>query len=283
MITMVVLTYCRGGVALDLLDSLTELDHRMISEIIVVDNNDERIWPDGYFVGKYRDKVSVIADGRNSGVGGGRNRAIEQAANSDFLFVDDDCILGDLTAAYSFIEPGNFAGLINVQVEKDNGDLRPNEIPRPKELALAHAAVPANVCYVIGACFFAIGLTKKEVLFNDRYNPYGFEEIALSFRTIASGRPVVSVTKTSTRHLKSENGRIAGLNQQQSINKFYIVGRYYPLTNLVLTTTAYLIRAPSNARAIIIGLRQGFSDRLSGEVKMTARYLRRIGLSSRLI
>ena len=280
MISMVVLTFARGRIAEQLLASLTDFDREYIDEIIIVDNNCDPVWTTQDITDF---GIShVVSEKVNLGVAGGRNKALDHVTNNFVLYVDDDCILGDLSKVYELVETEVDFGLINIQVEDEKGEYRSNEVPRPKKFAYQNKYICLEkVGYVIGACFIVSPEFSRQ-RFYTYFNPYGYEEIEYSMRALSNGVEIHSLISSGTKHLKNSSGRNVSEVKHLIEKRFYIVGKYYPLINQILALFILVIQRPLMFRVIISSFHLGYKQRDVLSSSRIEEYFRKIGLRYRM-
>lgn len=174
-------------------------------EVLVLDNGSS----DGTAAMLSREFASIqcIISGDNLGVGGGRNRAAQQARGQWLVFIDDDAYFPHAQAALALEGYCRKAGAddaaFNMAILAPDGALFRAYLPRfdktPPEDG-AHCA-----CLMSGACALRAEVFRELGGFWPLLNPYGFEDRDLIFRLLAAGYHARYARRAALVHDKAED------------------------------------------------------------------------------
>jgi len=254
LIAIVVLNYNKRNDILDCLKSIFNLEYPEI-EVIVVDNGST----DGSseaIKSEYPD-VHLVESKKNLGVAGGRNIGIkyaDQKFNYKYLlFLDDDIIIEKkaLTEMVcSFYKdksigivapkclmsktPGviGYAGGMSVNLfsgkiinigggEKDEGQFDK----------------PGFISSCGGLCLISRELINQVGIFDEKFNPYGWEDVDLSLRARQKGFKIFYNHKAVIYHKGGKKGRGKAIDEYEfskSNNYFYLIKKHSNLFQLLV-------------------------------------------------
>lgn len=209
-ISIVILTMDRTDAVARLLDALGKQKVSCVLEVIIIDQN-TRVEPLYLEQPNRNISLKIVHAGRNLGVAGGRNLGALHSTGTIIAFFDDDILVTDALFLQSVLDIfAKNADLIaiNAQVVRKDLTIHKTEFVAKSQI---------NVAHLIGACFFInVGTVSKAVLhdgqiFDENYNPYGFEEIDLAWRIISkSPSGIVNIYPKYVIHLKDDRGRLIG-------------------------------------------------------------------------
>jgi len=254
LIAIIVLNFNKRNDILDCLKSIFNLEYPEI-EVIVVDNGST----DGSseaIKSEYPD-VHLVESKKNLGVAGGRNIGIkyaDQKFNYKYLlFLDDDIIIEKkaLTEMVcSFYKdksigivapkcllsktPGviGYAGGMSVNLfsgkiinigggEKDEGQFDK----------------PGFISSCGGLCLISRELINQVGIFDEKFNPYGWEDVDLSLRARQKGFKIFYNHKAVIYHKGGKKGRGKAINEYEfskSNNYFYLIKKHSNLFQLLV-------------------------------------------------
>ena len=245
-LAVVVLTYNGKKLLLDCLKSLELVDYQPL-HTVVVDNGSS----DGSVnaVQRRYPQIHLVQNGYNAGVSGGRNAGVqwvEKHLDVDFIiFLDNDtqiepCAVREFVAAASqhpqiglvapkaFRKKGDrlllsaggmhfntYTGVLR-DVANNEADVGQYEESRDVQ------ACPGFAFLVRLKVFHCIGL------FDDVFNPYGWEDVDFSLRAAKAGFRIVYAPKAIVYHAGGRKGRgvINLYERHKAKNMFYFVRRH---------------------------------------------------------
>ncbi|MGE5845525.1 MAG: glycosyltransferase family 2 protein [Ignavibacteria bacterium] len=286
LIAIVVLNFNKKNDILDCLRSIFNLEYPEI-EVIVVDNGST----DGSseaIKSEYPD-VHLVESKKNLGVAGGRNVGIKYAdQNFNYkylLFLDDDIVVDKkaLTEMVcSFYKDKNigivapkclmsktpgvigYAGGMSVNLfsgkitnigggEKDEGQFDK----------------PGFISSCGGLCLISRELINQVGIFDEKFNPYGWEDVDLSLRARQKGFKIFYNHKAVIYHKGGKKGRGKAINEYEyskSKNYFYLIKKHSNLFQLLVLCCVL------PARIITIAVKELFK----GEFKTISAQVRGI-------
>lgn len=286
LIAIVVLNFNKKNDILDCLKSIFNLEYPEI-EVIVVDNGST----DGSseaIKSEYPD-VHLVESKKNLGVAGGRNVGIKYAdQNFNYkylLFLDDDIVVDKkaLTEMVcSFYKDKNigivapkclmsktpgvigYAGGMSVNLfsgkitnigggEKDEGQFDK----------------PGFISSCGGLCLISRELINQVGIFDEKFNPYGWEDVDLSLRARQKGFKIFYNHKAVIYHKGGKKGRGKAINEYEyskSKNYFYLIKKHSNLFQLLVLCCVL------PARIITIAVKELFK----GEFKTISAQVRGI-------
>ncbi len=246
LVAVIVLNYNKKNYILDCLDSIFKLEYNNF-EVIVVDNGST----DGSFqeIKTKYPRTHLVLSKVNLGVAGGRNLGIEYAKeNLDYkflLFLDDDIVIDknaltemvksfDINKNTGIVAPKcymtnypekiQYAGGMSVNLytgkiknigggEKDEGQFDESKfIPSCGGLSL-----------------ISDELIKKVGSFDERFNPYGWEDVDLSLRATKNGFKIFYNHEAIVYHKGGKKGRGKAIDEYEfskSKNYFYLLRKH---------------------------------------------------------
>ncbi len=245
-VSVVVLSHNGREMLLQCLRSVEASDYRPLS-IVVVDNGSTDGTAEA--VSTLHPAVLLVSVGCNSGVSGGRNagiRYVEERLKPEFvLFLDNDTQIEPDTirelAEAAGDDPG--IGIAAPKAFRRKGDLRllsaggmsfnpctgmlrdvaTGEVDGGRcEMARDVQAGPGFALFVRTSVYREIGL------FDETFNPYGWEDVDFSLRAGKAGFRVVYAPKAVVYHAGGRAGRgtILHYERHKARNMFYFVRRH---------------------------------------------------------
>jgi GT2 family glycosyltransferase len=286
LIAIVVLNYNKRNDILDCLKSIFNLEYPEI-EVIVVDNGSTDGSPEA-IKSEYPD-VHLVECKKNLGVAGGRNIGIKYAdQNFNYkylLFLDDDIVI-DKKALTEMVcsfykdksigivapkclmskTPGviGYAGGMSVNLfsgkitnigggEKDEGQFDKTGF----------------ISSCGGLCLISKELINQVGIFDEKFNPYGWEDVDLSLRARQKGFKIFYNHKAVIYHKGGKKGRGKAINEYEfskSNNYFYLIKKHSNLFQLLVLCCVL------PARIMIIAVKELFK----GEFKTISAQVRGI-------
>jgi len=256
-VAIIVLNYNKKKDILECLDSIFNLDYNEF-EVIVVDNGSS----DGS-VEEIKTKypnVHLIESEINLGVAGGRNLGIRYA-NEKFnykflLFLDDDIVI-DKSALSEMVNSFNINGNIGIVAPKcyltnfpgvigyaggmsvnlftgkitdiGNGEKDEGQFDESKFISSCG-----------GLCLVSRELINKVGIFDEKFNPYGWEDVDLSLRARQKSFKIFYNHKAVFYHKGGKKGRGKAINEYEfskSQNYFYLIKKHATIFQLVTIGT----------------------------------------------
>jgi GT2 family glycosyltransferase len=259
---IIILNYNRKNEVLKCLESIFNLDYPDF-EITVVDNGST----DGSIEAiklKYP-KIHLVESKKNSGVAGGRNLGINYAEeNLDYkyiLFLDDDVIvdrraLTEMTASlcpeekigivtpkcYSSGSPGVIAYAGGLSVSLYTGKISDIGSGEKDEGQFDHSGfIPSSggICLVDRKMFNEIGI------FDEKFNPYGWEDVDFSLRAVKKGYKIFYNHKAVVYHKGGKIGRRKGKKDYEfskTKNYFYLIRKHAGFFQLLCISVCFPFR-----------------------------------------
>ena len=253
-VAIIVLNHNKKNDILECLDSIFRMDY-IGFEVIVVDNGST----DGSAeeIKNRYPGVHLIESKINLGASGGRNLAVKYAnekLNYDFIFFLDNDIIIDKSAlsemvcsfnsnenigivtpkCYMANMPGviGYAGGMSVNLftgkivdigggEKDIGQFNQSKF----------ISSSAGLCLVRKDLFNMVGL------FDEKFNPYGWEDVDLSLRAKRKGFKIFYNHKAIIYHKGGKKGRSRAISEYElskAKNYFYLIRKHANLFQLII-------------------------------------------------
>ncbi len=265
LIAIIVLNFNKRNDILDCLKSIFNLEYPEI-EVIVVDNGSTDGSPEA-IKSEYPD-VHLVESKKNLGVAGGRNIGIKYAdQNFNYkylLFLDDDIVIDKkaLTEMVcSFFKdksigivapkclmsktPGviGYAGGMSVNLfsgkitdigggEKDEGQFDK----------------PGFISSCGGLCLVSRELINQVGIFDEKFNPYGWEDVDLSLRASKKGFKIFYNHKAIVYHKGGKKGRGKAIDEYEfskAKNYFYLIRKHANFFQLLTISSALPFRIMS--------------------------------------
>jgi hypothetical protein len=245
-VAIIVLSYNKQNEILECLESIFKLDYSEF-EVIVVDNNSS----DGSVkaIQTNYPGVHLIESEVNVGVAGGRNLGIkyiqENLKYKFILFLDDDIVvdkyaLSEMVKSFNtnknigIVTPkcyitshhqviGYAGGMyVNLYTGQIN-DIGNGEQDRGQFDVSKFSPAAGGLCLVSKKLFEEVGI------FDENFNPYGWEDVDLSLRAKKKGFGVFYNHKATVFHKGGKKGRgkaIARYEFSKSKNYFYLIKKH---------------------------------------------------------
>ncbi len=290
-IAIIVLNYNKKPDLMEALESIFDSDYPNFN-VVVVDNDSTDGSADA--VAEHFSQAHLIRNPENSGVSKGRNtgwRYADENYDSEYvIFLDDDTVvtrdfLSKLVAAFhKYPEAGVLAGkaftniadrqLMTVDISTNYytglvydlgvGELDEGQFDVPREVDAA-----GGFAFMVRAALF-----RKLNAFDERYSPYGWEDVDFSLRARKEGYTVRYVPDARLCHKGTKAGRkpIAGYERHKIKNYLYLLKQHAnPLQKLCCLVAVpmkgvYIVVQmiiTGNAKVITSQLR-GFYEGLTG-------------------
>jgi len=286
LVAIVILSYNKKKDILECLDSIFNLDYNEF-EVIVVDNGSS----DGS-VEEIKTKypnVHLIESKINLGVAGGRNLGVKCANEilkyKFLLFLDDDIVI-DKSALSEMISSFNSDGNIGIVTPKCYLTNMPRVIGYAGGMSVnlfigKITDIGGGVIDVgqldqskfisssAGLCLLRKELFNKVGMFDEKFNPYGWEDVDFSLSARQKGFKIFYNHKAVVFHKGGKKGRgkaIAEYEFSKSKNYFYLIRKHANILQL-LTLSIFL-----PVRALIIITK----EILRGELKTISAQFRGI-------
>jgi GT2 family glycosyltransferase len=283
-VVIIVLSHNKKNDILECLDSIFKMDYSEF-EVIVVDNGSSDGSAEGIKT-KYPN-VHLIESEINLGVAGGRNIGVrytnENLKYKFLLFLDDDIVidksaLSEMVSSFNANEkigivtpkcfltniPGviGYAGGMSVNLftgkisdigggEKDIGQFDQSKF----------ISSSAGLCLLRRELFIKIGM------FDEKFNPYGWEDVDLSLRARQKGFKIFYNHKAVVYHKGGKKGRGKAIDEYEfskSKNYFYLIKKHANFLQFLILCFVLPVRI------LIIILK----ELLSGEYKVLFSQLR---------
>lgn len=203
--------------------------------------------------------------GPQQGLGPNRNHALSRARGSYVLFLDDDCLLGNMyieAATRCMRDAEAISGTGRVIVsgsELQNG----RAVVAHEQTFLGFQGRPYRTgdtlkTIVINATLFPAGLFDSV-----RFDPqlrYGLDEVDVATRAVAAGFRIVSAPEAQNDHRPSPTGR-EDYHDAADASRLYITARRYTVVERrFLRAAAFAVLAPAHlvaSRVKAQGVRRG--------------------------
>lgn len=262
LVAIIVLNHNKKNDILECLESIFKMDYCGF-EVIVVDNGSS----DGSaeeIKTKYPN-VHLIESKINLGVAGGRNLGIRYAnekLNFKFLlFLDDDVVidkhaLSEMANSFNANEnigivtpkcyltniPGviGYAGGMSVNLftgkitDIGNGEKDVGQFDKSKIISSCG-----------GICLVSNDLINKVGIFDEKFNPYGWEDVDLSLRAKAKDFKIFYNHKAIVYHKGGKMGRGKAINEYEfskSKNYFYLIKKHVNIFQLLILSFVLPLR-----------------------------------------
>jgi GT2 family glycosyltransferase len=254
LVAIIVLNHNKKNDILECLASISKMNYRDF-EVIVVDNDSS----DGSAeeIRNRYPNVHLIENKVNLGVAGGRNIGVRYANEKlnykYLLFLDDDIII-DKNALLEMIcsfntnesvgivtpkcymmhipETIGYAGGMTVNLftgkitdigggEKDTGQFEQSRF----------------ISSSAGLCLLSKELLNKVGLFDEKFNPYGWEDVDFSLRAKKNGYKILYNPKAIIYHKGGKKGRGRAINEYEfskTKNYFYLIRKHANIFQLVI-------------------------------------------------
>ena len=261
-VAIIVLNYNKKKDILDCLESIFKMDYKEF-EVIVVDNgssdssvNDIRA--------RYPD-IHIIESKKNLGVAGGRNLGIDFAnANLKYkflLFLDDDIII-EKSALSELINPFNTNEKIGIVTPKCYLTKIPGAIGYAGGMSvnlftgriadIGHGEMdkgqydePGFIQSCAGLCLVKRELINEIGIFDENFNPYGWEDVDLSLRAGKNGFRIFYNPKAVIYHKGGKIGRGKAVEMYEfskSKNYFYLIKKHANVLQLITISLSFPFR-----------------------------------------
>lgn len=255
LVIAIILNYNKKNDLLECLESLYKQDYKNI-EIIIVDNGSEDGSVDEVKI-QYPG-VYLIENKVNMGVAGGRNIGIS-FANEKFnyeyiLFLDNDMTLekGALTEMINTFNMGNDIGIVTpkcymtaIQNTIANAGGMYVSLTTGKIADIGNGELDIGqydkLNYVPASCgsgsVVLKGLIDKIGVFDEKFNPYGWEDVDLSLRARKKNFKILFNYKAVVYHKGGKIGRGGALSDYESSktkNYFYLIRKHANIFQLIL-------------------------------------------------
>jgi GT2 family glycosyltransferase len=268
-ISVGLLSYKRTDLLKETIKSFVDTSFEV--ELVLLNNNVSSIYEEisDFLPSKSNLTLNYLSYGKNLGVSEGRRKIVENC-NSDILIILDDDV--EVKGFDNIVERvlGEFhcdsnlgAAAFNIK-EYSTGKNNHYEIPhKDKTVDLSE---DFYTYLIIGAGNAINVKVAREVgNFADDFGLYGFEEIDLAFRIIASGRKIKYLSDCVILHKKSPDGRFHGelVNQLYFENrtrmaKRYLKAKYY--FSCLIVRFFYMLVKTRNITLCVSSLRKVLRD-----------------------
>ncbi len=283
-VAVIVLNFNKKNEVLDCLKSISMMDYSEF-EVIIVDNGStdgsaeaiKSIYPD----------VHLVSSNKNLGVAGGRNLGIKYAdENLDYnylLFLDDDILidkkaLSEMVCSFNndknigivtpkcYISglPGiiGYAGGMSVNLFTG----RINDIGNgEKDTGQFDKSGFISSCG--GLCLISRKLFNEVGHFDEKFNPYGWEDVDLSLRAKQKGFKIFYNHKAVMYHKGGKKGRGKAINDYEfskAKNYFYLIRKHASIFQIIIAGSVL----PFRVMNIIL------KELFNGEFKILSAQLR---------
>lgn len=253
LVVIIVLNQNKKDDLLECIDSIVKLDYKEF-KIIVVDNAStdgsveaiKRIYPD----------IHLIENKINSGVAGGRNLGIKYANEkfnfSFILFLDNDVILNknSLTEMIKSFEEGENIGIVTPKCYLMNspatigyaGGMRVNLFTgkisdignNEKDKGQFDHSDLVSACG--GLCLVNHKVINEVGMFDEKFNPYGWEDVDYSLRTRKHGFKIFYNHEAIVYHKggkKQRDGMAYEYEFSKTKNYFYLIKKHANIFQLL--------------------------------------------------
>ena len=206
-LSFIIVTHNRRDQLRRCLASLAAQERLGAHEVIVLDNGSSD--NTAAMLAVEFPQVTCIESPNNLGVGGGRNRAVQQAQGAWLIFIDDDEYWPHPRAAselLSYINAPDAADAYNLALLAPDGTLFRDYLPRFDKTEPADNALCA--CLMSGACAIRADVFRALEGFWPFLSPYGFEDRDFMFRLLDAGYCVRYARRAELVHDKAEDTRL---------------------------------------------------------------------------
>jgi len=262
LVAIIVLNHNKKKDILECLGSIFQMDYKEF-EVIVVDNGSKDESTEA-IKNEFPD-IYLIESKINLGVAGGRNLGIKKAKekfNFKFiLFLDNDVVvekyalsemvksfdvdknIGIVTPkCYLMNVPGviGYAGGMSVNlftgkiINIGNGEKDEGQFDKPKFISSCG-----------GLCLISNELINKVGIFDEKFNPYGWEDVDLSLRARQKGFKIFYNHNAIIYHKGGKRGRGKAINEYEfskSKNYFYLLKKHGNVFQLLIFSAILPIR-----------------------------------------
>lgn len=270
-ISVIIITYKRIDELKNTVESLLKEKDDFLELIIIDNHSEDGTYEYGSKLQEVEEKVHFWSLGKNMGVAGGRNFAMQQAHGEILFFMDDDAVLAKEGAFPRIVDKFRENPQIGVLafriINYYTKQMRTEEIPfTNKNLDMTQEWLTSTY---IGAGH----AIRKEVIDKCGLYPedyfYGGEELDLSFRIINHGYDILYYPEVEVFHKQVPTGRIT--NKE----KWIMVYR-----NRLLTAYRYLPKKYQYVSNILWGIKIFIK---SGSIKSVIVALKRYMISKKEI
>jgi GT2 family glycosyltransferase len=285
LVAIIILNFNRQKDVLECLKSVSNLDYSPF-ETIVVDNGSKD--SSVFEIKNLYPTVHIIESKINLGVAGGRNLGISYANEKlnykYLLFLDDDividkCALSEMVNSFNrnenigIVTPKcyltNFSGVIGyaggMSVNRFTGKITDIGNGEKDEGQFDESKFISSCG---GLCLISNELINKVGIFDDHFNPYGWEDVDLSLRSIQKGFKIFYNPKAIVYHKGGKKGRGKAIDEYEfskSKNYFYLIKKHATAFQLVTIFAAFPFRIlPIIFRELIDGDFKIISMQLKG-------------------
>jgi GT2 family glycosyltransferase len=242
---LVVLNYNGRDLLLDCLEHIERVDYQPVHTVVVDNGSDDG---SAESVRRLHPRVHLVRNGRNVGVAGGRNAGIRWAEkNLDIdciVFLDNDTqvepdAIGEMIAAAG--HPG--IGLVAPKAFRKKGDRvllsAGGMMFNPytgvlRDMAGGELDTGQYECIrEVQACAGYAFLVRREVfqrvgLFDEAFNPYGWEDVDFSLRAAKAGFRILYAPKAIVYHAGGRAGRGAvSIYERHKARNFFYFARQH--------------------------------------------------------
>lgn len=254
LVVIIILNFNRQKDVLECLKSVSNLDYSPFETIVVDNGSTDR---SVFEIKNQYPSIHIIESKINLGVAGGRNLGIRYAnekLNYKFLlFLDDDVVidksaLSEMVSSFDTNEnigivtpkcyltniPGviGYAGGMSVNLftgkitNIGNGTKDEGQFDKSKFISSCG-----------GLCLISNELIIKVGIFDEKFNPYGWEDVDLSLRARAKGFKIFYNHKAIVYHKGGKKGRGKAINEYEfskSKNYFCLIRKHWNIFQLLI-------------------------------------------------
>jgi GT2 family glycosyltransferase len=288
-VSFVVVTYKRGPLLQQCLDSIYAQQGLSHYEIIVIDNGGEAV------ITPLLDpeiELRIQRPTENLGATGGRNLGMQLARGEYMVSLDDDACWHhpeDVARMITYLDENPRCGAVCAKSLDPNDQVIISQLPHPNKAYAIRLSEPTPVPYFYGVAHALRAEAIRTVGdYPVRYIIY-MEEVDLSLRLVDAGYSIIYYPAVAAHHHQSNLGRPIAGNiywKQSALNKCRMAWRLlpqpYPLTIGFVWSIAVLLKtgSPGLVASTWHDLwmeRKVLQQERSPIRPATIRYLRRIG------